>query len=202
MLECADRAEQHWLTGNAGARERAEAIRLRGLGYSLTGDHAAASEAFRQTVEVDRTLNAESEDVAIDLNALAMAEQAAGDLDAAERDYREALRIAIAVGASETTATTTGNLAGLALLREDWDNTRVLALQALALDEALGRQDMIAADCRRLGVALFRKGERAAAIVQLQRAVAVYDSLGMPAVKDARRTLAKIESEDTADKAH
>jgi hypothetical protein len=52
--------------------------------------------------------------VAIGLNDLAEVERLSGDLAAAERDYREALRVARAVGYAEGVADITGNLAGMA----------------------------------------------------------------------------------------
>ena len=148
VLNCADRAAAHWQTAQAGARERAFAIRLRGLGHQLKKDYPAAIAAYREALDLYRTLSAESADVAIALNDLAGAERLSGDLAAAERDYREALRIARAVGDAEGVAVYTGNLAELALDREDWPGAETLAREALPLSEKLGRQELIASDCR------------------------------------------------------
>ena len=146
VLACADRAAAHWQTGLAGARERAIAIHMRGVGYRLKADYPAAIAAYREALDLGRSLSAESEDVAIALNDLADAEQLSGDLAAAERDYREALRVARAVGYAEGVATYTGNLAELALDREDWPGAETLAREALPLSEKVGRQELIA--CR------------------------------------------------------
>ena len=75
VLACADRAAAHWQTAQAGARERAFAIRLRGLGHQLKADYPAAIAAYREALDLYRSLSAESEDVAIALNDLADAEQ-------------------------------------------------------------------------------------------------------------------------------
>ena len=83
----------------------------------MRADYPAAIAAYRESVELLRTLSAESEDVAIALNDLANAEKDSDDLAAAERDYREALRVARASGYSEGVAFITGNLARLALSR-------------------------------------------------------------------------------------
>ena len=80
VLACADRAAAHWQTGLAGARERAIAIHMRGVGYRLKADYPAAIAAYREALDLCRTLSAESEDVAIALNALADAEKLSGDL--------------------------------------------------------------------------------------------------------------------------
>ena len=148
VLACADRAAAHWQTAQAGARERATAIRLRGIGHQLKKDYPAAIAAYREALDLYRSLSAESVDVAIALNDLASAEQLSGDLAAAERDYREALRVARAVGNAEGVATYTGNLAALALDRKDWPGAETLAREALPLSEKLGRQELIASNCR------------------------------------------------------
>ena len=60
VLACADRAEAHWREAQAGTRERAVAIRLRGIGHQLAGDYPAAIAAYRKAVELWRTLSFES----------------------------------------------------------------------------------------------------------------------------------------------
>ena len=107
---------------------------------------------------------ARAEDVAIGLNDLADAEHVSGDLEAAERDYREALRIARAVDDHEGVAAYTGNLAALVLDREDWPGAEVLAREALSLSEKIGRQELIASDCHRLAKALVRQGKKVEAL--------------------------------------
>ena len=67
---------------------------MRGLGHRLATNYPAAITAYRESLELLRTLNPESQDVATGLNDLAGAERLSGDLDAAEADYREGLRIA------------------------------------------------------------------------------------------------------------
>ncbi|MCK7480953.1 MAG: hypothetical protein M0C28_29915 [Candidatus Moduliflexus flocculans] len=51
----------------------------------------------------------------------------------------------------------TGNLAGLALDREQWAEAESLAREALALAEKVGRQELIASDCHRLAKALLKQ---------------------------------------------
>ena len=120
VLACADRTATHWGEAGAGAREQSVTLRLRGIGHELAKDYSAAIAAHRESVELRRTTSPESADVAVSLNDLAGAENNSGDLAAAERDYREALRIAKAVDHREMMAGIPGNLAALALDREDW----------------------------------------------------------------------------------
>jgi hypothetical protein len=56
VLACADRAEAHWQTAQAGALERSSAIRLRGFGHQLNKDYAAAIAAYREALDLRRTL--------------------------------------------------------------------------------------------------------------------------------------------------
>ena len=140
VLNCADRAQAHWQTAQSGARERGHAIRLRGLGHRLKADYPAAIATFGESLGLWRSSSAESADVAKALNDLAEVEKDSGDFAAAERDYRESLRIARAVGYAEGVAYITGNLAELALDREDWPGAGTLAREALPLSENLGRQ--------------------------------------------------------------
>jgi tetratricopeptide (TPR) repeat protein len=194
VLACADRAEAHWHEAQADAHERACAIRLRGIGHQLAGDYPAAIAASREALELDRTLSSESADIAVGLNNLAAAERQSGDLDAAERDYREALRIARAVDYHEGIAYMTGNLAEVALDHGDWPGAEALAREALTLSEKVGRMELIATDCMRLAEALARQGRKTEALQHARRAVEIFTALSSPDLEAARRTLAECES--------
>lgn len=194
LITYADRAEAHWREAKAGAREQAEAIRLRGIGHQLAKDYSAAIAAYREALKLDRTLSIESADIVIDLNSLSGAEQLSGDLDSAERDRKEALRIARAINYREAIATLIGNLAVLALYREDWLGAEALAREALPLTEALGRKELIASNCDYLAEALTRQGRKSEALPYARRAVEIFTALRSPDLEDARRTLAECES--------
>ena len=194
VLACADRAEAHWREAKAGARERAAAAHLRGLGHRMAEDYPPAIAAFREAVELDRSLRHESEDVASDLNSLAVAEEHAGDFDAAERDYREALRIARAVNYPEGIAAYTGNLAALALSRKDWSSAEALAREALPLAETVARQELIAIICHLLAKALVRQGEKNEALPYALRAIEIFEKLGHPTLGTTKKILAECES--------
>lgn len=207
VLACADRAAAHWNAafspGNssspsgksvqAGARERATAIRLRGTGYHFKKDYPAAITAHREALDLDRGLSAASVDVATGLNVLAEAERLSGDLAAAERDYREALQVARAVGYAEGVAIHTSNLALLALDREDWPGAETLAREALPLAEKVRREELIAGNCHNLAQALVRQGQSAEALPHARRAVEIFTNLGSPKLAGAQATLAECE---------
>ncbi|HJQ32016.1 MAG TPA: DUF4062 domain-containing protein [Pyrinomonadaceae bacterium] len=194
VLTCANRAEVHWREAQAGARERAIAISLRGIGHELAGDYPAAIAAYREAVELNRTLNPESDDVASSLDSLATAESYYGDLDAAERDYREALRISEATGNREGVAVRTGNLAALAIDRKDWARAEALAYDGLHLAENIGRKELIASNCHRIAVVLAQQGRKSEALPHARRAVEIFTALRHPELKMARRILAECES--------
>lgn len=193
VLACAARAEEHWKAARAGARERATTIRLRGTGHQLNKDYRAALAAYREALELYRSVSVESDDVAIGLNDIADVESLSGNHEAAERDCREALRVAQAVGYAEGVAYCTGNLAVIALDRKDWPGAEALAREALPLSEKLGRLELIAADCSRLAKALVRQGKAAEALPHVRRAVELYTRLGSPNRANTEATLQECE---------
>lgn len=199
VLTCADRAEKHWREAQAGARERAIAISLRGLGHQLRKDYAAALTALREAVELWRSLGLETHDLALGLNALADLERLSGDFSAAEQNYCEGLRIAQAVDYYDGVATITGNLAELSLDREDWLRAETLAREAVSLSEKIGRQEVIASNCRRLAKSLLRQGKKAEALPYIRRAVEIFARLGFSELTEARLTLAECESSEDSE---
>jgi tetratricopeptide (TPR) repeat protein len=194
VIACADSAEVHWRNGETGKREQALAMRLRGLGHQLAKNYVAAIAAHREVVEIFRSLGHDSEEVGMALNSLGSAEKDFGDLESAERDFREALRIARVVDDREGIATYTGNLVILALARKDWPMAETLAREALSLSERIGRQELIAFDSRRLAKALVRQARKAEALPHARRAVEIFTKLDSPFLSDAQELLAECES--------
>ncbi|WP_295437245.1 tetratricopeptide repeat protein [uncultured Thiodictyon sp.] len=191
VLDCAGRANAHWQAARTGARERGYAIRLRGMGYRLAKDHPAAIAALREALDIWRGLAPDSQDVAKGLNSLAIAPKSAGRLDEAESHYREALAIARALPYPEGVALVAGRLAELALGRGDWPAAESLAREALALDEPLGRKELIAAHSQHLAIALTHQGRGAEGRCHAERAVAIFTALRSPYLAEATATLAE-----------
>lgn len=194
VLACAERSSAHWREARADAHERANAIRLRAEGHRVAKDYPAAIAAYREAIELWRSLSPENLDVAIGLQALCTAELSAGKLADAERDCREALRIAKKVNHLETVATCTGDLAALALDREDWVNAEALVREALAFAEKVGRKEIIAFDCSELARALSRQGRKQEARPYAQRSVDIYAELCSPDLDWARDVLRECQS--------
>jgi tetratricopeptide (TPR) repeat protein len=193
VLACATRAAEHWQ--DSTPLNKSIAINLRGVGHELNKDYPAAIVAYREALEIKRATSPESNDVAITLNDLASAEKANRDYPAAEQDFREALRIAKIVKYQEGVAYITGNLAELALDREQWAEAEALAREALALAEKVGRQELIGSDCHRLAIALLEQNKNLEEALSLsRRAVEIFTRLRAPdKLREAQETLAELE---------
>ncbi|MGE0885115.1 MAG: tetratricopeptide repeat protein [Blastocatellales bacterium] len=194
VFACAERVETHWQAAQIGARELAFAIRLRGLGFRLKKDYPSAITAYREALALLRRFSAESMSVANILNSIAEAEHCLGNFVVAERDCREALHIARAIGYAEGEAISIGNLADLMLDQDDWLEAKTTAREALSLSEKIGRLELIAFNCHRLAKALVRQGKSAEALPYAQRSVEIFERLGSPDLEYARATLAECEA--------
>lgn len=192
VLENAARCATYWV--NSGAHQRATAIRLRGLGHNLRKDYPAALAAYGEAQELWRSLNPESEDVAIGLNTLGAVKLASGDLRGAEADFRDALRIAAKIGYREGVATYTGSLAGLFLKRKDWRAAESLASEALELARGVGRQELIASNHNTLAVAQLRQQRPTEALPHAREAVENFTRLRSRYLAAAQATLAECEA--------
>lgn len=193
VLACAYRAETHWHEANAGINERAAAVHLRGIGHTLANDHPSAIAANREALELWR-ISGDERNIANGLSRLSGAERASGDLHAAEHHLREALQIARAINDIESISIFTGNLAELALDSKSWVGAETLAREALGLSEKIGRQQVIASNCRRIAKALKQQGKNAEALQYAQRSVEIFTRLGSPDVTHAREILTECVS--------
>ncbi|HEX6184552.1 MAG TPA: tetratricopeptide repeat protein, partial [Pyrinomonadaceae bacterium] len=136
----------------------------------------------------------DSDTIARGLSELATTERLAGDLDAAERDYREALQISKAAVNHQSVAVCLCQLGLLALKREEWADAETLICEALPLSKKLGRHDLIAWNCSVLAKALAQQGRKPEAIQHAQCAVEIFTALRSPSLEWARQILAECES--------
>src|SRR5262249_9217620 len=111
-----------------------------------------------------------------------------------EIDYREALRIALAIDFREGVANYTTNLADLAIRRRDWPSAEVLVREALLLSETIGRLELISIDCYYLAIALVRQGKKAEALPYARRAMNIFTQLGFHHFGDVPGILAECEA--------
>jgi tetratricopeptide (TPR) repeat protein len=184
--------DKHWRCGEARNRKRAELLRLRAQGHLMKADHGAAITLYRQATDLIREIA--PVDLAVHLIDLARAESYAGDSAAAERDYAEALRLAQAAGNEGRVAIIKGNLAAIAIDRQDWQAVETLAREALALSVKIGRQDLIASNNQRIATARLRSGKPEEALPFIQQAVTLWTRLRSPELARAHALLTECES--------
>jgi tetratricopeptide (TPR) repeat protein len=194
VLLASERCSRHWQAAGAGADGRAGALRLRGLGYRTLQNYPAAITAQQESLALLRASAPDSVAVADGLSALAGAKYAAADLDGAQADYNEALRLASQHDDREGIATTTSNLADLLLKRKDWPAAEQLATQALALSLALGRLELIGGNHNNLAQALHQQQRSSEALAHACEAVAIFTRLQSPRLAKATATLAACEA--------
>lgn len=194
VLNCSERCQQYFHLAGSGAYQQAYAIRLRGIAYRLQKDYVAAIEACQHSVDLLRTQNPESVHVVRGIDALANIKKDARDLKGAEEDYREALRIAQKLDYREGIAYITGNLAELALDRQDWITAERLATEALKLIKGVGRLQIIADNHHTLAQALLRQKRANEALPHTREAVAIFTQLHSCDLAKAETTLAECEA--------
>jgi len=198
VLTSADRAATHWNSAEVGPSERAQAILLRGYVLELKADYPAAIAAYQEALDLERSVSVESLSVTTYLNSLGGAYSEAGNFAAAEQTFREALRVANAIGVGQCVATSTGNLALLALKRADWPVAEELARAALDVASQVGRQDLIGSNSLSLAIALLRQGRATEALAHARTAVDIFGRLQDADFKLALKILQNCENESTS----
>ncbi|HEX2092600.1 MAG TPA: tetratricopeptide repeat protein [Longimicrobiaceae bacterium] len=180
-----DRAFEHWQHAERTEYELGILRRRRGMEHELRGEYDAALDYYRKALDLWRRLSQESEDISRVLNDIAGIRRKTGDLGAAQSDYREALRIAHNVKFWEGIANTRGNLADVALDREKWRAAERLANDALRLSTQMGHSELMAANYRRIAIALAHQGKPGDGLRYARRAEDISKTLRSPELKRA-----------------
>jgi tetratricopeptide (TPR) repeat protein len=177
ILACALRASQYWKRANCGVTEEAMSTRLQGLGYGAEKNYPAAINLIQEALVLFRGISAESDEVAITLNNLALLEKKSCNYVSAENHYHEALHIAKKVNSRVGIANYASNLAGLAIAQEKWTEAETWAVEAMQLAESIGREELIADACQQFAYALARQNRAKEGLPYAKRAVQIYSHL-------------------------
>lgn len=163
VLQYATRAEQHWQkieTKKIPIKAKSRVNHLRGISYKLTGDYPKALEIINSILDVWHKVEAEGIDIAAIVNTLGEIQVNEGGITnsketilKAEKNFSEAVRIALKHNRKEEASIYMGNLADIALRQGEWSKLELLAKQALVLAEEFGQQDEIARENLYLAIA-------------------------------------------------
>lgn len=194
VVTCAVRAQEYWKNSTSFCKFKA--IHLRGQGEALHKNSSAAIVAYHEALEIARSIYpTDNYAVSSVLNDLASLAFKNNDYLAAERDYCESLRIVKVMKYEEGVAVITGNLADLALVRQQWQKAESFAQEALELAEKVGRQESIALDCHLLAKALLKQNKNLEkARTFAHRAIEIFTHLSFKDLPAAQQTLAEIEN--------
>jgi tetratricopeptide (TPR) repeat protein len=190
---CCARSDEHWRDASPMSSGPGLAAHLRGQSCRLEGDFPAAIASYHAALDHARSISSESRDVAIFLADLADAELSSGDREAAERDLREGLRIANAVGEDQVRAGCMIRLARLALEQGDRDSAETQAREALGVSELIDRREFIADASHCLADALLAAELTSEALPYARSAVDIYSQLHSPKTERACQTMRKCE---------
>jgi tetratricopeptide (TPR) repeat protein len=171
VLDSSERCMDFWKRSNVADDLQVAALRLRAIGYQITGDYSAAIKTVQQTLETSLKNDPDSEDVTVYLDTLASFKKLSGDLEGAEVDYSAALSGARRVGTPELTAVVLSNYANLKSQLGEWDSVKGLAEEALNLSKQVGRLDLIAQSHGMLAQSLLAKEHVETALAHAREAM-------------------------------
>lgn len=187
------RATKYWQKATPMNNDLGTLSRRWGMLYELQENYSAALDAYRKALGLWRLHSQESGYVATALNDIAGIERRMKDYEAAEQNYKEALRIAQKLNYAGAVAIYTGNLADLALDREQWSEAEDLARRALVPAHTVRDRELVAANYWRIAKALFQQEQPAEGMPYARKAVKVFASLHSPALAKAKETLQEFE---------
>jgi nucleoside phosphorylase/tetratricopeptide (TPR) repeat protein len=192
-LNNTNRCETYWQSVNTPAINKTLVFQLRGIGYTIEKNYPAAIATLQTAITIQTAIDPESENMANILNSLAEVEREAGEYSKAAYSYSQALQIAKKKNYREGLAIYTGNVAELAIDRQDWPAAETLAREALNISESIGRQELIGEDCWILAKALVQQGHPQEGLSYAFRSVEILARLRLPNLEKAQAVLRECE---------
>jgi tetratricopeptide (TPR) repeat protein len=160
------------------------------------GELEEALRLYNESLEIAKRLG-DQVGVAISLNQLSTLAQEQGELEEARRIIGESLEIEKRLGNQEGVARTLHNLAMLAQGQGELEEARRLFDESLEINKKLGDQNGVAMSLHQLGRLAGKEGDKVEAAQLFREALSIFERLGSPNAEIARRSLARMEGEDS-----
>jgi tetratricopeptide (TPR) repeat protein len=179
VLEYARIAKSYWEKTRLSETsiERVLIDYIYGIGYKLESNYEIAIKHFKAALKVLVASKNENSTITQVLASLAEAQMEYGNLDDAEKNLIEALRIAERNNDIEELSIYKSSLAELALAQTDWLKADELARGALELAEQIGQQEEIARNNYILAQSLLRQGFPSQAYSYARTSAIIYAQL-------------------------
>ncbi|MFL6257011.1 MAG: tetratricopeptide repeat protein [Pyrinomonadaceae bacterium] len=177
-------------------RGMANSTREIGIIYHQLGEFEKSKARYEKSLAIRHKLGDE-EGTAIDLHHLAMIAQEQGKLEEAQRLYDKSLNIKKKFGKGLDIAITLGELGNLAYSLGDISKARYFYEESLDVTKGLRHEEYIANTFHNLGVLSEKEGNKMEAARLFREALGIFERLGSPTAEVARRSLARVEGEDS-----
>jgi tetratricopeptide (TPR) repeat protein len=160
------------------------------------GEIEEARRLYNESLEISKKLGDQS-GIAVNLHNLGSLAQEQEGMEEARRLYDESLEIEKKLGNQSGIASTLHQLAFLAKDQGDIEEARQLYDESLEINKKLGNQSGIASTLHQLGILAENENKKVEATRLFREALDIFERLKSPNAEIARRSLERVETEES-----